>query len=156
MLVVFDLDGTLIDSHQSLLRAHDVAWARFGLSRPSDEAILDLVGLPLLDTMLTLAPDEDPAPLAQAYSEAYAQTSIEYETLFDGVHALLERPFRAAVATGKSQRGAERAVERHGLTQRFEVVRGGNSVPNPKPNPDPVTNTHLRAHETTRDKSYAV
>jgi len=136
MLVVFDLDGTLIDSSQSLLKAHDIAWARYGLARPSDEAILDLVGLPLLDTMLALAPNQDPERLARAYSDAYAETSKRYETLFDGVHALLARPFRAAVATGKSQRGAERAVERHGLTHRFEVVRGGDSVPRPKPNPD--------------------
>jgi len=49
---------------------------------------------------------------------------------------LLARPFRAAVATGKSQRGAERAVNQHGLTDRFEIVLGGNSVPRPKPNPD--------------------
>ena len=136
MLVVFDLDGTLIDSSKSLLAAHDVAWAQFGLQRPSDEAILDLVGLPLVDTMKTLAPDQNAEALAEAYSTAYVLTSARFERLFDGMAELLARPFRAAVATGKSQRGAERAVRQHGLTERFEVVLGGNSVPRPKPYPD--------------------
>ena len=49
---------------------------------------------------------------------------------------LLAKPFRAAVATGKSQRGANRAVNHHGFSDRFEMVLGGNSVPRPKPNPD--------------------
>ncbi len=49
---------------------------------------------------------------------------------------LLARPFRAAVATGKSQRGADRVVRQFDLEGRFEVVLGGDSVPGPKPNPD--------------------
>ena len=136
MLVVFDLDGTLIDSRAALLASHDVAWRELGLERPSDAAILDLIGLPLRETMQILAPDRDPDPLAAAYSRAYVRFGIETERLFDGCTALLERSFRAAVATGKSQRGADRAVLQHGLADRFEVVLGGNSVPRPKPNPD--------------------
>ncbi len=136
MLVVFDLDGTVVDSTQALLKAHDAAWACLGLPRPSDETILDLVGLPLLQTMRTLAPDQDPEALVEAYSRAYLETSVQHERLFEGMAQLLARPFRAAVATGKSQRGAERAVNQHGLGQRFEIVLGANSVPRPKPNPD--------------------
>ena len=48
---------------------------------------------------------------------------------------MLNRPFRAAVATGKSRRGAERAVAQHGLAGRFEIVLGANSVARPKPHP---------------------
>ena len=40
------------------------------------------------------------------------------------------------MATGKSQRGADRVVSQMGLTERFDVVLGGDSVPRPKPNPD--------------------
>ncbi|MBR58006.1 MAG: hypothetical protein CMH54_08280 [Myxococcales bacterium] len=136
MLVVFDLDGTLVDSTRALLEAHEVAWGSVGLPRPSDDAILELIGLPLVHIMQTLGPDQDPDVLAKAYSRAYAETAPRYERLFDGMTALLSRPFRAAVATGKSQRGAERSVQRHGLQDRFEIVLGGNSVPRPKPNPD--------------------
>jgi phosphoglycolate phosphatase len=76
MLVVFDLDGTVIDSSRALLKAHGVAWARVGLERPPDQAILDLVGLPLPETMHTLAPHHDPEPLATFYSEAYVTTDL--------------------------------------------------------------------------------
>ncbi len=136
MLVVFDLDGTLIDSTQALLKAQEAAWASVGCPCPPHEDILELIGLPLTHIMQTLGPDQDPQVLAEAYSRAYVETSAQYETLFDGMAELLQRPFRAAVATGKSQRGANRAVRHHGLEDRFEIVLGGNSVPRPKPNPD--------------------
>jgi len=136
MLVVFDLDGTLVDSTRALLGAHEAAWASVGLKRPSDEAILELIGLPLIHTMRTLAPEQDAEALAQAYSQAYGEIAPSCEQLFEGMAELLARPFRAAVATGKSQRGAERFVHQHGLGDRFEIVLGGNSVPRPKPNPD--------------------
>ena len=136
MLVVFDLDGTVIDSSRALLEAHAVAWPSLGFECPSDEAILELVGLPLVHTMHTLGGADHSESLAEAYSKAYAHTSVRYETLFEGMTELLARPYRAAVATGKSQRGAESAVRRHGLSDRFEIVLGGNSVPRPKPYPD--------------------
>ncbi|MGB0591122.1 MAG: HAD family hydrolase [Myxococcota bacterium] len=136
MLVVFDLDGTLVDSTQALLKAHDAAWASVGRARPSDKAILELIGLPLTHIMATLGPEHDPEALSEAYSQAYVAASAEHERLFDGMAELLAKPFRAAVATGKSQRGADRVVRHFGLEDRFEVVLGGNSVPRPKPNPD--------------------
>ena len=136
MLVVFDLDGTVVDSTGALLGAHDAAWGSLGLQRPSDEEILDLIGLPLVHTMRTLAPDQDPEALAEAYSLAYVKIAPLHEALFEGMAELLSRPFRAAVATGKSQRGADRVVKQFGLDRRFEIVLGGNSVKRPKPKPD--------------------
>lgn len=136
VVVVFDLDGTLVDSSQVLLHAHDIAWSTLKLPRPTNEAILELVGLPLRDTMLTLAPEQDPEPLCALYSEAYVAAAPAHEHLFDGIAALLAHPFRAAVATGKSQRGAERVVKQHGFSDRFEAVFGGDAVPRPKPHPD--------------------
>lgn len=136
MLIVFDLDGTVIDSTQALLTAQEAAWASVGLPCPPPEAILDLIGLPLRHTMKTLAPDQDPDALAEAYSKAYVAAATQHERLFDGMTELFSRPFRAAVATGKSQKGAERALKQCGLFDRFEIILGGNSVPNPKPHPD--------------------
>jgi phosphoglycolate phosphatase len=136
MLVVFDLDGTVVDSTRALLEAHEAAWASVGVQRPRDEAILELIGLPLVDTMRILAPEQDSEALAEAYSRAYVKIAPRSERLFDGMAELLARPFRAAVATGKSQRGAERVVNQLGLGDRFEIVLGGDSVPRPKPNPD--------------------
>ena len=139
MLVVFDLDGTVVDSTRAMLEAHEIAWASFGVQRPPDAAILELIGLPLVHSMRTLGFEQDPEALAEAYSRAYVDTANRYEKLFAGMAELLARPFRAAVATGKSQRGAERSVNRHGLGKRFEIILGSDSVPRPKPNPDLLT-----------------
>ena len=163
MLVVFDLDGTLVDSTQALLQAHDAAWASVGCPRPADEAILELIGLPLVHIMETLGPEHDPEALSEAYSQAYVAASVEHERLFDGMTELLAKPFRAAVATGKSQRGADRVVRHFGLEDRFEVVLGGNSAPRPKPNPDMLyaimdktsTNDLVMIGDTTYDLEMA-
>lgn len=135
MLVVFDLDGTLIDSTRALLESHKAAWKSVGLKSPPKEDILSLTGLPLIEIMQKLGPDHDPMALAEVYSQAYVRAS-RHECLFEGISDLLARPFRAAVATGKSQRGADRVVRQFGFENRFEVVLGGNSVSKPKPNPD--------------------
>ena len=135
MLVVFDLDGTLIDSTRALLESHKAAWKSVGLKSPPKEEILNLTGLPLIEIMQKLGPDHDPMALAEVYSQAYVRAS-RHECLFEGISDLLARPFRAAVATGKSQRGADRVVRHFGFENRFEVVLGGNSVSKPKPNPD--------------------
>ena len=140
MLVVFDLDGTVVDSTETLLEAHRVAWSSVGCSCPSPEAILELIGLPLDDIMKKLGPDQDPEHLAELYSKAYVEAA-HLERLFDGMAELLAKPFRAAVATGKSQR-AERVIEAIWLRGRFEIVLGGNSVPRAKPHPRYVTCNH--------------
>ena len=136
MLIVYDLDGTLIDSTEALLRGQAAAWASVGRPCPPREQILERIGLPLIQIMEELGPGEDPVALAAEYSRGYKAAALECESIFEGMRACLAHPYKAAVATGKSQSGAERAVARHGLTERFDVILGGNSVPNPKPHPD--------------------
>ena len=138
MVVVFDLDGTVVDSTRVLLESHAAAWASVGRPCPPPETILELIGLPLVDTMQKLDPTQDAEHLAEVYSKAYVE-GAHHEKLFDGIADLLAKPFRAAVATGKSQRGAERVVKQFGFEERFEIVLGGNSVPRPKPHPDMKT-----------------
>ncbi len=135
MVVVFDLDGTVVDSTRVLLESHAAAWASVNRPCPPAETILELIGLPLIDTMQKLDPTQDAEHLAEVYSKAYVE-GAHHEKLFDGIAELLAKPFRAAVATGKSQRGAERVVKQFGFEDRFEIVLGGNSVPRPKPHPD--------------------
>ena len=135
MLVVFDLDGTLIDSSRSILESHKAAWKSVNAKCPPKEKILQLTGLPLIDIMQNLGHEYDPRALAKVYSQTYMEAT-RHERLFDGITELLANNFRAAVATGKSQRGADRVIKHFGFEGRFEVILGGNSVPNPKPNPD--------------------
>ena len=135
MLAVFDLDGTIIDSADAILESHNAAWASVGVKRPAKEDILSMTGLPLIEIMQKLGPEQDPVALAEVYSKTYVKAT-RHERLFEGIIDLLARPFRAAVATGKSQRGADRVIKEFGFSDRFELVLGGNSVSKPKPNPD--------------------
>ena len=162
MIVVFDLDGTLIDSSKSILESHKAAWSSVGAKCPPENEILRLTGLPLIEIMQKLGPEHDPKALAKVYSETYVKAT-KYEQLFEGVTELLANSFRAAVATGKSQRGADRVIQHFGFENRFEVVLGGNSVPNPKPNPDLLysimeitkTNELIMVGDTTYDLKMA-
>ena len=99
MLVVFDLDGTLIDSTRALLESHKVAWKSVGVKCPPKEDILSLTGLPLVEIMQKLGPEYDPQALAKVYSQTYMEAT-RHEKLFDGITELLANKFRAAVATG--------------------------------------------------------
>lgn len=134
-LVVFDLDGTLVDSAQAILESHEAAWASVGVKSPEKNEILKLTGLPLIEIMQKLGPEHNPVTLAKVYSKTYVKAT-RHERLFEGITKLLARPFRAAIATGKSQRGAERVIKEFGFESRFEIILGGNSVSKPKPNPD--------------------
>ena len=117
LTILFDLDGTIIDSADALLEAHGAAWASVDAKCPPKEKILSLTGLPLIEIMQKLGPDYDPVALAGIYSEAYVKAA-RHECLFEGITELLAQPFRAAVATGKSQRGAERVVKQFGFENR--------------------------------------
>ncbi|MFL2939869.1 MAG: HAD family hydrolase [Candidatus Poseidoniales archaeon] len=148
ILVVFDLDGTLVDSAQAILESHEAAWKSVNAKCPPKEEILKLTGLPLIEIMQKLGPEYDSQTLANTYSQTYVEAT-QHERLFEGITELLAKPFRAAVATGKSQRGANRIIKHFGFENRFEVILGGDSVPNPKPNPDLL----LSIMKTTRTKN---
>ena len=75
MLVVFDLDGTLIDSTRALLESHKAAWKSVGVKCPPKEDILSLTGLPLVEIMQKLGPEHDPVALAEVYSHAYVKSA---------------------------------------------------------------------------------
>ena len=86
------------------MESHKAAWKSVNVKCPPKEKILQLTGLPLIDIMQKLGPEYDPRALAKVYSQTYME-AITRKT-FDGITELLANNFRAAVATGKSQRGA--------------------------------------------------
>jgi phosphoglycolate phosphatase len=146
-LIIFDLDGTLINSEAILLGAQVETFARHGLAHPGREAGLGIVGLTLDIALMRLAglaePDE---ALTDTYREVFgamrrqAETDASFdEPLFPGVPetlaALAARPgLRLGIATGKSRRGAEYIIERHGWQDLFATVQSADDAPS-KPHP---------------------
>lgn len=146
-LIIFDLDGTLINSEAILLGAQVETFARHGLAHPGREAGLGVVGLTLNIALMRLAglaePDE---ALTDTYRDVFgamrrqAETDASFdEPLFPGVPetlaALAARPgLKLGVATGKSRRGADYIIERHGWQGLFATVQTADDAPS-KPHP---------------------
>lgn len=144
-LAVFDVDGTLIDSQNSIVSAMGHAWQSHGLTPPERAAALKMVGLPLAEVIAGLAPDETPErweSLRTAYSAEWGRMRQEgrlAEPLFPGALTVLDDLDRAGwllgVATGKSRRGLDLALAGHDLAGRFVTLQTSD-VSAGKPNPE--------------------
>lgn len=144
-LAVFDVDGTLIDSQNSIVAAMDHAWVSHGMVPPVRETTLKMVGLPLGDVIAGLAPDEPPErweTLRTSYSAEWTRMRDEgrlSEPLFPGALAVLDDLDRdgwlLGVATGKSRKGLDKALEAHALAPRFVTLQTSD-VSAGKPHPE--------------------
>jgi phosphoglycolate phosphatase len=143
-LVVWDVDGTLVDSRQTIMEAVRAAFAEASLPEPSYESVRQMVGLSLNDGIRTLLPDMSEAEcgrIADAYRAAFGGKVNRpgyVEPLYDGAAETLERlraaGWKVAIATGKSRRGAETIIRMHGWADLFDSVHCSDDGPG-KPHP---------------------
>jgi phosphoglycolate phosphatase len=145
-LVVFDVDGTLVDSQAHILASMARAFEGAGLAPPDRDATLAIVGLSLPVAMARLAPE---APdrvdaLVAGYKTAFAELRATGDPaavspLYPGARACLERlaaePWTLlGIATGKSRRGLDHLMELHDLRPFFQTVQVADDHPS-KPHP---------------------
>jgi phosphoglycolate phosphatase len=147
--VLFDLDGTLIDSAADLAAAANRALAALGLPPRTVEEVKTYVGkgIPRLVHRALLGRldgDADPALHARAlalFEEAYAEESGRHSAVFAGVVAGLERlraaGLRLGCVTNKAERFTLDLLGAKGLAGYFDVVVSGDSTPRKKPDPMP-------------------
>jgi phosphoglycolate phosphatase len=124
LLVVFDCDGTLIDSQHVIVACMLQAYATHGFPAPEAAAIRRVIGLPLLECMARLSPqhaEDRHLLLTEAYKDAFfasRQRPDHHEPLFDGAVAALDRlearGYLLGVATGKARRGLNAVLDRPG------------------------------------------
>jgi len=140
-LVVFDWDGTLMDSTRTIARSLQKACADVGIAVPSERDALFVIGLNLQDSFDHVAPGLDrdaQARLAQRYRHHFLAGEAQIP-LYDGVREMLTdlhgQGWRLAVATGKARRGLERALDASGLRAWFEATRCADEG-FAKPHPD--------------------
>ncbi len=149
-LVIFDVDGTLVDSQGAILGAMAAAFADQGLAAPERAAVLSIVGLSLDRAMARLAPDPDPdrqAALIEGYKQAYhaqrlaagaAQGAPLYPGALQTLRRLQARPdLLLGVATGKSRRGLRALLAAHGLERMFATIQVADHHPS-KPHPSMI------------------
>lgn len=141
-LVVFDVDGTLVDSQHTIAACLGAAFADAGLPVPTLAETRRVVGLPLAEAIGRLVPDADAAgceTLAEAFRAHFrAGRAGHHEPLFPGIGELLDDLRRAGIrlgiATGKPRTGLDGSIGRHGLLPLFETVQTGDRPPG-KPHP---------------------
>lgn len=145
-LVIFDVDGTLVDSQGDILGAMGEAFGAEGLERPSREEILSIVGLSLPQAFSRLVPHLGAVQrtrLVEAYKSAYADLRMrggpEASPLYPGIPDLLDKLSAEAdvllgIATGKSRRGLTALLDSHGLSRRFVTKQVADDNPS-KPHP---------------------
>jgi phosphoglycolate phosphatase len=128
-LIVFDWDGTLMDSTAHITRSIQASCRDLGLPVPDDQAASYVIGLGLRDALQIAAPTLDPADyprLVDRYRAHYLTGDPTIE-LFKGVPELLDdlrgAGYLLAVATGKSRVGLDRALRTVELTAMFDVTR---------------------------------
>lgn len=139
-LIVFDWDGTIVDSTAMIALCIQKAAADLGLTVPTREQASHVIGLGLHDALSRAVP-ELAAGRIEEFSARYRHHwfACEHEiVLFDGIRemltALREGGWPLAVATGKSRRGLARAFDQTGLGTLFEASRCADET-HPKPHP---------------------
>jgi phosphoglycolate phosphatase len=165
-LIVFDWDGTLIDSTATIARSIQAAAADLGLPVPDFEQAAHVIGLGLQDALARAVPSLPPERV-QEFSARYRYHYFAAEDtlmLFAGarelIEALRERGVPRAIATGKASRGLERALQATGMTDLFDATRCADQT-EPKPHPamllelaeefDVAPNRVLMIGDTTHD-----
>ena len=139
-LIVFDWDGTLLDSAAAIVRAIQGASRDLGLPAPSDERARHVIGLGLTDALAFAVPELSEADyprMVERYRHHYLSSDHELN-LFAGTEAmiatLVERGHLLGVATGKSRAGLDRALSHTGLGAHFLATRCADEC-HSKPHP---------------------
>jgi phosphoglycolate phosphatase len=141
-LLIFDLDGTLIDSKRDLADSVNATRAWKGLGPLEDEIVSSYVGSGAPVLIRRALPDSSDAELEQAlryFLDYYREHMLDATTLYPGVREALDRLHGAgipmAILTNKPVGFSERLVQRIGLGTHFFRIYGGNSFEEKKPHP---------------------
>ncbi|MCE8006658.1 HAD-IA family hydrolase [Aestuariivita sp.] len=163
-LVLFDVDGTLVDSQGDIVMSMTAAFEGVGAPVPDRASILSIVGLSLPRAMAELAPrveDAVRARMVELYKGSYmalraAAGSAASSPLYPGARAVLDGLSDASgtllgVATGKSRRGLDALIAGHGLEGLFVTQQTADHHPS-KPHPamieEAMRETGVEPHQT--------
>lgn len=140
---LFDLDGTLIDSIELILRSYRHTMRLHRGHEPADDVWMEGLGTPLWVQFRHFT--EDPAEIEamvatyRAYNLVHHDALVRpYDGVVDAVRALRDAGKTLGLVTSKMRSGAVRGLKLAGLEDAFAVIVGSDEVTHPKPHPEPV------------------
>ncbi|NVD34362.1 HAD family hydrolase [Marinobacter lutaoensis] len=141
-VVIFDWDGTLVDSVEHIADSLHQAATELGYPALEREAYRDIIGLGMVEALETLYPglsQEEMLAIRENYARYFFSKVTTPHNVFDGMADLLSDLRRmgrgCSVATGKSRRGLERALVTSGLGPHFDITRCADET---RSKPDPA------------------
>lgn len=142
MTILFDLDGTLIDSTEAILESFHHSYEFHDRNSPDDEAIKALIGHPL-DVMYARMGIEEAMvwTFVDTYKRHYRKVFKEKTVLLEHARDAIEEAAafaRLGVVTTKTARYSRELLEHFGVMHHFDVLVGREDVENPKPHPEPI------------------
>jgi len=160
-LLVFDWDGTLMDSQAQIVNCMQSAIGELALESRSDDQITNIIGLGLEEAIVQLYPMIDMklvTTTAQTYREYYLYKDKTPSPLFDGAKDVLtslrEAGYDLAIATGKSRRGLDKGLSETDLHDYFPITRCADETRS-KPHPQMLEEI-LTDHNTQASKALMI
>ncbi len=152
MIILFDLDGTVIDSTEAIVESFYEACKKFDFKKLKKEEITKLIGHPLDVMFASVGVSKERVwDFVAAYKEHYRNISKEKTVLLPHAKEAIElaRSFaRLGVVTTKTARYSHELLEHFGVMEHFEVLIGREDVKHPKPDSEPI----LKALEVMGEK----
>jgi HAD superfamily hydrolase (TIGR01509 family) len=138
--VVFDLDGTLLDTSEHVLQAFDRVMREHG-EHPKREAIIAAIGPPLLACYERLLPSHDATKAAHRHhevqqTEEFLELIQEYVGMRQTLAELRESGMKTAVFTNRWRKGVDLLFKELGLGPEFDIVVSPDELKNGKPHPE--------------------
>ena len=160
-MIIFDWDGTLINSIDWITSCLQQAAVQCDRPIPESRAAKDVIGLSIKKAMQTLFPEVSEQTLEQlvaCYSQNYFSKQIGQDDLFPGVYEMLvqlnEAGYQLAVATGKTRAGLQKALQATGTEELFCITRCSDETAS---KPDPRMLREIIQHtNTAKERSLMV
>jgi phosphoglycolate phosphatase len=140
-VILFDLDGTLIDSTEAILEGFRVTFEKFNKPYPGDKKVKKLIGLPLEIMFFKLGISKNVEEYVNIYKMHYRKISTQKTKLLPKAKEAIIKATtfaRLGIVTTKTARYSKELMEHFGLMDYFEVLIGREDVINPKPHPEPI------------------
>jgi len=159
--ILFDLDGTLIDSTEAILECFKRSFKHFNKSTPKESEVLLQIGHPLYDMFVNLGVYKSEANnYVKVYKENYQKVHTQKTTLLPNAKEAVLLAYNSGatlgVVTTKTGKYSIELLEHFGLMKYFKTLVGSEDVKKHKPDPEPILLALSRLNVTDSSTTYMI